>query len=96
MHVTILGRRWRFKWFRRTRTNQIFGQCDAPKTKGRCIKVANNLTDKDTLETVIHEVLHAANWVHSEEHIANVAHDVARILWRLGYRRADDGSKNGK
>lgn len=38
------------------------------------------------LETLIHESLHACNWKASEENVTQTAHDIARFLWRLGYR----------
>ena len=46
-----------------------------------------DLDTKVGLETVIHEALHACNWHASEEKVDVTARDVARFLWRLGYRR---------
>lgn len=38
------------------------------------------------LETVIHEALHACSWKAKEENVTISAKDIARFLWRLGYR----------
>ncbi len=39
------------------------------------------------LETLIHEALHACAWRVSEKNVTVTAKDIARFLWRLGYRR---------
>lgn len=46
-----------------------------------------DLDKKVGLETIIHETLHACNWHASEELVETTARDIARFLWRLGYRR---------
>ena len=49
------------------------------------------LADLDTragLETVCHEALHALKWTASEESVTTTAHDLARFIWRLGYRKS--------
>jgi hypothetical protein len=38
------------------------------------------------LETLIHEMLHACDWSVAEEKVEQTAKDMARLLWRLGYR----------
>lgn len=45
------------------------------------------MRDKTTLEILIHEILHAANWDLDEHAIQETAEDLANILWKLGYRR---------
>lgn len=68
-----------------------YGECDDPKTPGKQIRVRADLTDKLELDTLIHEMLHASAWeVLSEEFVTQTAHDVARVLWRLGYRKIDE------
>lgn len=37
-------------------------------------------------EYMLHEMRHAADWGQSEEFVSREAKDVARILWRLGWR----------
>ena len=41
------------------------------------------------LETVIHESIHACDWRLSEEKVTQMARDIARLVWRLNYRRQD-------
>lgn len=91
--VTILGKRYRLIFTGRM-LKQAHGSCDSPKQKGKEIRIKRGLSEKRTLEVVIHEALHAADWHKDEEWVEGVADDIARILWRLGYRRQDmeDGS----
>jgi hypothetical protein len=63
------------------------GVCDSPNDKRKEILVYDKLNESDRLETVVHEVLHAADWHKDETWVATVSNDLARILWRLGYRK---------
>jgi len=63
------------------------GECHAPHIKGRemCIPV-----DGDSfhdLEICIHESLHALFWDLDEEVVEESGHDLARLLWRMGWRK---------
>ena len=49
--------------------------------------VERDLNKKVGLETAIHEALHAGAWSKSEKVVERTARDMARFLWRLGYRR---------
>ena len=62
------------------------GECQAPFIKNRemCIPaMGHKLVD---LDTIIHESLHACIWDLDEEAVHESAKDIARILWRLGWR----------
>ena len=64
------------------------GACDPPKTEGDP-NIYINLDRTDTrqfLETLIHESLHACHYACSEERVTQTAYDIARLLWRMGYR----------
>jgi len=39
------------------------------------------------LDTIVHESLHACLWDLDEEAVAESAADVARLLWRVGWRK---------
>ena len=39
------------------------------------------------LETVVHEAIHCCFPMYSEEKVTQAARDIARLLWRLGYRK---------
>lgn len=53
------------------------------------ILIGRNLNTCAGLETLIHEALHGCNWHAKEELVENTAKDVARLLWRLGYRKIE-------
>ena len=72
------------------------GEADAPFEKGKEIKFARRLYDKELLETYIHESLHACFWDMSEESVDSAARDVAAFLWRLGYNNDEFVKKNHK
>jgi hypothetical protein len=87
INVTVLGKRWRFKFTRLAKGTD--GECDDPTTPGKEIRIHKALDEKTTLETVVHEVLHAADWHKKEEWVTEVGRDLSRVLWRLGYRRSE-------
>jgi hypothetical protein len=78
------GRRWKFKVTRpmkdRGRINNIT----------REVKISSDMEGERLLDTVIHEALHAAYWDIEERAIEQTATDLARLLWRLGYRNLDE------
>ena len=50
--------------------------------------VAYNLSPKKELETVIHEFTHAYRGRHvPEKWVNDFGHEMARLLWRWGYRK---------
>lgn len=51
------------------------------------IIVGRDLSKRVGLETAIHEALHACRWTAQEKTVTITAKDIARFLWRLGYRR---------
>ena len=84
MRVKLLGKTWELR-FCRLRTAR--GDCDAPDTCSKEIRIHNGLRDEELLEVIIHECRHAADWRIDESYIEREARDLARVLWRLGYRR---------
>ena len=72
------------------------GDCDHPGTKNKKIRIATDLPPMEELEVTIHEALHACDWYKDEEWVETVADDIARLLWKLGYRRDNVGSKQKK
>jgi hypothetical protein len=54
----------------------------------RTITIADRLTGESELDTILHELLHACQPDLAEDTVDETATDVARILWRLGYRRS--------
>lgn len=87
MRVTLLGKRWKLKFLP---LRSVSGDCDAPETPGKEIRIDSRLQGEDLLEILIHECRHAADWSRDEEFIAQEARDLARVLWNLGYRKSDE------
>jgi len=98
------GKRWRIVWASIERIAHLAGEeakrtgdpstrtlglCDAPNTKHKTIHMAEGQSPLCELDTAIHEGLHACMWDLDEEAVADSARDLARFLWRLGYRRTD-------
>lgn len=91
MNVLIRGRRWRIE--RCELSRRTAGECDAPDAESKAIRIDRRLKGQEELETIIHEVIHAAHWDLCEEAVDETAEAIARVLWRLGYRqRSDDAS----
>ena len=88
MHVTILGKRYEVRFVPYLGKNTL-GNCEDPNEPGRVIRIRKGLSEKQTLDTTIHEILHASDWTKSEEWIEAVATDLTKILWRLGYRKTN-------
>ena len=81
---TFRGKRWRIKY---RRMKEYSGSCDPPTEPEKVIMVHPQLEGLDELDTWIHEALHATVWDLDEEAVNESARDIARLLWRLGYRR---------
>lgn len=64
---------------------KLDGMCDT-YNKERELVILADLNTRAGLETAIHESLHCCNWPASEESVTQTAYDIARFLWRLGYR----------
>jgi len=82
--VKLNGKIWEYV---RVPLKKVDGYCDAPHVKGKKIRVDSRLQGIPELDTNIHEALHAAVWCLDEPTISQTAHDLARMLWRLGYRK---------
>lgn len=50
------------------------------------IAIYDKLDDKETLITLIHEMLHAADMYKTEEWVTEVADDIGSVLYKIGYR----------
>jgi hypothetical protein len=87
MRVKILRRWWELKFSPNMKEH---GYCDPPDQKGKAIRVASELRGCKRLEILLHEMLHAADWTKDEEWVRDTAHDLARVLDRLGYTDGED------
>lgn len=96
---TMLGQRWRYLvvghlGFQKDKKGTEWyngGHTDPPGKPNRAIKILQRLQGKERLETIIHEAGgHAADFKWSEDYVEEWAHDLAELLWRLGYRAPGD------
>jgi hypothetical protein len=87
MMISIMGKRWKLCF---ARLSEHKGDCSGPAEKNKKIRIDSRLKGEERLEILIHEFRHAADWGQSELFVDNEAKDMARMLWRLGYRREDD------
>jgi hypothetical protein len=84
MRVSLCGKRWKLRY---TKLSDCRGECDAPSTPNKEIRIDKNLHGEEELEVLIHEAMHAIDWRADEDHVRCAAADVARMLYNLGYRR---------
>ena len=68
-----------------------YGLCDNPNRKEKSIKLNRNLDEKQLLAFAIHEALHACLWDLDEQAIDSSSADIARFLYRLGFRKECNG-----
>ena len=66
---------------------RTMGFCDPPGTPHRRMVLRQGIGQFDELEFTIHEYLHLARWSLPERFVKVFAHGVARLLWRLGWRK---------
>lgn len=104
MRVRILGKYWTLAYeaLRRSRIegHYIDGLTNADS---RTIHIDSRLRGQRELETIVHEFLHACDqcsdrrvpFVHSEDYVTAKANDLAKLLWRLGYRRNANAENSG-
>ena len=83
---TFIGKRW---WFDELPKGQASGMCESPEATHRIMDIPLEGKTLNDCATVIHESLHACYWWMDEEFIDQAADDIARLLWRLGWRKQD-------
>jgi len=84
MRVKLNGKYWTLKFARLT---DELGRCESPDAVSKTIYIDKNLRGEPLLNILVHEMLHACCWPLDETTVAVMAEDMARVLWRLGYRR---------
>ena len=66
---------------------EMKGYCEPASKKSKKIVVDSRLKDREELEILIHEMLHASQWDLDETVVQHSAEDFAKVLWKLGYRK---------
>jgi len=85
--LTLGGKRWTLRFVEGLATR---GVCEAPDLPNKEIRIDVELQGEELLEVLIHEQLHALFWYMDEEFVDQGAKDLARSLWRIGYRVGGD------
>jgi len=88
IRVKIMGKIWCLR--RLPQLKKLDGWCDDPHAKNKQIAVWSRLRGLRELDTIIHECIHAGFSDLKEDSVDQFASDLARILWRLGYRKDQD------
>ena len=88
MQITIHGKRWRLRFCKLD--GETFGECDSPDTPRKEMRIEEDLTGQKKLDTLLHELRHAASWHVAEEVIELEASAIAACLWKLGLRWQDE------
>jgi hypothetical protein len=82
--VTVRGLRWKIG---KIRDKGERGACEAPSVPGREMDIPVHGGTRNDLDTLCHELLHAAYWDLDEEAVYETATDIAKVLWRCGWRK---------
>jgi hypothetical protein len=85
MRVRLGGKYWRLRFA--ANMKDYGDMVDPGKAEGRLIRVGTWQGEEDTLDTIIHEALHASLPLLDEAAVHATANDLSRLLWRLRYRR---------
>ena len=80
MRLCVRGKSWTLEWA------ELDGADGETHYPGREILIDDRITGHRLLDTLIHEGLHAALPHLMEHDVTRAATDIARVLWRLGYR----------
>jgi hypothetical protein len=62
----------------------MWGICDWAE---KCLKIHKAAKNKIELVTILHELFHAMHPHFNDDYIDRIAHCVASVLWKEGYRR---------
>jgi len=89
MQISIRGKKWQLLFLKKNTPSYDRGQCDPPDWRRKQIRIypAALKTDHRLLETLIHEMLHAACWDLDEELVEGFSHDCTRVLLKCGFSR---------
>lgn len=84
--INVMGKVWRL---REVNVRNYRGECDPPDKTRKEIRIKQRMGSEETMEVLLHEMIHAAGWHIDEEFVTRLAADAARNLTKCGYRRHD-------
>ena len=86
MRVRLGGKYWTLKF---SPNLKDYGNMEDPgKAAGRILRVATWQGEQDRMDTTLHEAIHCCRPELDEQAVTDLANDLSRLLWRLGYRRS--------
>ena len=80
------GKKYFIKWIDK---KKFGGKCDPPDKKKKKTSFGIYLKGENELRIFLHEPLHSVLWDLDEKAVNEISLDLARWLWRLGYRRVN-------
>jgi hypothetical protein len=89
MRVKVLGKYWDLSFPPNLGSND--GLCQGPANKAKKMYVQGGLRGEEFLDTIIHEMIHAAGWHLDEPFVTQFAADLAKVLTHPEIRRRIDG-----
>lgn len=91
MKVVLGNRTWTIRTLPASQMDQrepeLLGECTTPVARQPVIVIRRGLPQKERLDVLIHEALHACRWYASEAWVNKTATQIAALLWRDGWRR---------
>lgn len=86
--IKVAGRNWKIKMVDgSTLPRNVLGTCTSPAGRHPTIEIRKNMSDKKTLEVVIHEVMHASLPLLDEAAVETSAHEICKGVFAMGWRR---------
>lgn len=85
IRLTIAGKRWTIRFVRKIMSGGVEcdGLCVYEKSE---IRIRSGLEGQDLVDTVLHEVMHAAGIILHEDFVTQTAADMASALYHKGIR----------
>ena len=86
--IVINGKHWKIRMVSpKELPSDADGTCSYPTGRFPSLEVNKNLTEKQIMVTLIHELLHASCEVLAEESVIAISEAVAKGMWAMNYRR---------
>lgn len=88
--ITVGGKRWPISFDHRFKHH--YAECnDGSDGKRRCIMLDHRILADDRLliDSLLHEMLHAAGWPIDEAFVDKFAEDAAKVPMRFGFSRSN-------
>lgn len=88
MDFKIGKKQWKMSFVRKmpAEPNLPVDRCGDTDWSKKAIRVKTGMDPKETLETIIHEMIHAYFPKVTEKRVTDAGYIITDVLWRLGYR----------